>query len=152
MTMLIGIVSDTHGALPDTIETAFSGVERIVHAGDIGSPGVLTRLEAIAPVVAVRGNMDIGELQWRLPDTAAPRIGEHRLLVAHNAHAIGRDLPSGVDVVITGHTHRAAVERKGAVLSVNPGSAGGHNRDGRGPTAALLDLAAQPPTATIIDL
>lgn len=150
--MLIGIVSDTHGTLPDTIDAAFAGVERIVHAGDVGSQAVLARLEAIAPVVAVRGNIDTGELEWRLPDTAAPRFGDHRLLISHKKPAKAADLPQDADVVITGHTHRAAVERVGDVLFINPGSAGGHNRDGRGPTAALLDLAAQPLTATIIDL
>jgi hypothetical protein len=150
--MLIGVVSDTHGTLPETIDAAFAGVERIVHAGDVGSQAVLVRLEAIAPVIAVRGNTDTGELEWRLPDTAAPRFGGHRLLIAHKKAAVADALPQGVDVVITGHTHRAVVERVGGVLFVDPGSAGGHNRDGRGPTAALLDLSAQPLTATIIDL
>jgi hypothetical protein len=150
--MLIGAVSDTHGTLPESIDAAFAGVELIVHAGDVGSQAVLVRLEAIAPVIAVRGNMDTGELEWRLPDTAAPRFGGHRLLIAHKKTAVAGGPPPGVDVVITGHTHRAAVERVGGVLFVNPGSAGGHNRDGRGPTAALLDLSAQPLTATIVDL
>lgn len=149
--MVVGIISDTHGSLPQSVASVFEGVERIVHAGDVGSQRVLDELEAIAPVVAVRGNMDHGELEWRLPDTATVRLAGHRLFVSHVVGA-SPDPRSGIDVVISGHTHRSRVHRAEGVLFVNPGSAGSPGRDGRGPTAALLDLAAHPPVARIVDL
>lgn len=151
--MLVGVISDTHGSLPESVAEAFSGVERIVHAGDIGSQRVLDTLAAIAPVVAVRGNMDSGELEWRLPDTAVVRVGACRILLGHQ---VGHLMPPGAmpdaDVVVSGHTHRAHIERSGDVLFVNPGSAGEAGRDGRGPTVAVIDCAVQPPEARIIDL
>lgn len=151
--MLVGIISDTHGALPRSIDAVFEGVERIVHAGDIGAPWIVDHLEAIAPVVAVRGNMDTGDLEWRLQDQVVLKLGSHRVLVTHQpAHAVRSAVPAGVSVVITGHTHRAAIECVDGILYVNPGSAGGRSRDGRGPTVALLDCAADPATARIIEL
>jgi len=149
--MLVGVISDTHGSLPGTVASVFDGVERIVHAGDVGSQRVLDELGAIAPVIAVRGNMDHGELEWRLPDTATISLAGRRLFVSHVAGP-DPEPASGIDVVISGHTHRSRVHRAGRVLFVNPGSAGRPGRDGRGPTAALLDLAAHPPGARIVDL
>jgi len=151
--MRIGVISDTHGTLPPSVDAVFEGVERIVHAGDIGAPWVIDHLEAIAPVVAVRGNMDTGDLGWRLQDQVVVQLGRHRVLVTHQPSHVARSgLPEGVSVVITGHTHRAAVEQVDGVLYVNPGSAGGRSRDGRGPTVALLDCAVDPPTARIVEL
>lgn len=151
--MLVGLISDTHGSMPPSVADAFAGVERIVHAGDVGSQPILDELELIAPVVAVRGNMDAGELEWRLPDTAVARIGGCRLMVCHDLGALRRKgLPADVDVFVSGHTHQTAIERIDDVLFVNPGSAGRPGRDGRGPTVAVLDCAAQPPVARIIDL
>lgn len=148
--MRVGIISDTHSVLPPGLDEAFAGVDRIIHAGDIGAQRILTALEAIAPVVAVRGNTDTGELEWRLPDRAVVRLGGRRIVVTHKPGDVGD--PGTADVVVNGHTHRALVERHGSVLHVNPGSAGAAGRDGRGPTVAVLDLAADPPEARIIDL
>lgn len=148
--MLVGVLSDTHGVLPEGIGEAFRGVERIVHAGDIGPVRIISELEAIAPVIAVRGNMDTGELGWRLPDRAVVSLADRRVVIVHDPAAAGDE--SHADVVVTGHTHRAAVERRGDTLFVNPGSAGAPGRDGRGPTVAILDLAADSPAARIIDL
>ncbi len=151
--MLIGVVSDTHGTLPASIGSALAGVDRIIHAGDIGAQRVLDELSAIAPVTAVRGNMDSGDLCWRLLDTATVRAGEARILVTHKAsEVVAAGIPDGVTVVVSGHTHRPAIERIGDVLFVNPGSAGGHNRDGHGPTAAIIDMDAVPPSARVIEL
>ena len=151
--MRVGVLSDTHGTLPPEIDEVFAGVEYIIHAGDVGAAWIIDHLESIAPVVAVRGNMDSGDLEWRLLDTAVLRLGGYRILVTHIA---GRgphgDLQGSTDIVISGHTHRAVVERAGDVLHVNPGSAGGRGRDGRSTTVALLDLAADPPNAEIIEL
>ncbi len=151
--MLVGVISDTHGTLPPSIDATFEGVERIVHAGDIGASWIIEHLEVIAPVVAVRGNMDTGDLGWKLQDRVALQLGRHRVLVTHQPSHVARSgVPDGVSVVITGHTHRAVVERIDGILYVNPGSAGGRSRDGRGPTVALLDCAADPPTAHIVEL
>jgi len=151
--MLIGVLSDTHGALPPEVETALQGVDRIIHAGDIGGAWILDHLEAIAPVVAVRGNMDSGELEWRLQDRAVIQADDQRILVVHQAASVLRaGVPEGVTVLVSGHTHRAGVERLGTLLHVNPGSAGGRSRDGRGPTVALLDCTVDPPTARIVEL
>lgn len=151
--MKLGAVSDTHGSLPDSAASALVGVDRIVHAGDIGGQRILDDLELIAPVTAVRGNMDTGELEWRLLDTAVLRLDDARVLVTHKASSvISSGIPEGVSVVVSGHTHIPAVERIGDVLFVNPGSAGGKNRNGRGATAAIIDLGVSPPEARIIDL
>lgn len=151
--MLVGIISDTHGALPPGVDIAFAGVERIIHAGDVGAPWILDHLEAIAPVIAVRGNMDTGDLEWRLQDRLLVPLGGCRVLVVHqSAPELEAGVPTGVAVVVSGHTHRALVESIDGVLHVNPGSAGGRSRDGRGPTVALLDCAVDPPTARIVEL
>ena len=151
--MIVGLIADTHGRLPPTVHAVMAGVERIIHAGDVGGQEVLDELETIAPVVAIRGNMDSGALAWRLQEQAVVRLGDHRILVRH----IGRTLePSdglaGVDVVVVGHTHRASIERRGDVLFVNPGAAGGEPRDDRGATCALLDLSGDRPEARIVEL
>lgn len=151
--MLLGVISDTHGALPSSVDAAFAGVDRIIHAGDIGGHSIIEHLETIAPVIAVRGNMDAGDLGWRLQERALVTCGEQRVLVVHQGASVSREsLPPGVSVVLSGHTHRASIESIDGILYVNPGSAGGHSRDGRGPTVALLDCAAEPPTARIIEL
>ena len=151
--MRLGVVSDTHGSLPPTIGDALAGVDRIIHAGDIGSQRVLDELSAIAPVSAVRGNMDSGELGWRLLDTAVVRADDVRILVTHKgSDLMASGVPEGVTVVVSGHTHRPAIERVGDVLFVNPGSAGGHNRDGHGPTVAILEIGAGSASARIIEL
>ncbi len=151
--MRLGVVSDTHGKLPDSAGDVLAGVDRIIHAGDIGGQRILDTLETIAPVTAVRGNMDTGELEWRLLDTAVVRVDGVRVMVSHKVDpVVAAGVPEGVGIVVSGHTHRPAIERVGDVLFVNPGSAGGHNRDGRGPTAAIIDLASDPPSARIVDL
>jgi hypothetical protein len=149
--MLVGVISDTHGTLPAGLEEAFRGVERIIHAGDIGGERVLVELEAMAPVVAVRGNMDMPPLDWRLPDSRLVELAGRRVFVTHNERHIDH-LPDGVDVVVTGHTHRATVARREGRLYVNPGSAGRPGADGRGPTVAILDHRAEPPVARIVEL
>ncbi|MDY0341494.1 MAG: metallophosphoesterase family protein [Coriobacteriia bacterium] len=151
--MSVGIISDTHGVLLPTVADAFAGVERIIHAGDVGASWIIDHLEEIAPVVAVVGNMDTGDLGWRLQERAYVQLGMHRVLVVHQgANVPGDVLGQGVSVVVSGHTHRASIETVDGILYINPGSAGGRSRDGRGPTVALLDCAVDPPTARIVEL
>lgn len=125
----IGVISDTHGLLRPQALAALAGSELIVHAGDIGTaangPGILARLGAIAPVVAVRGNNDRGAWADALPEVDTVALGAHRLLVLHDLKALAGDpAAEGVAAVIAGHSHRPAVDRRGPVLYLNPGSAG----------------------------
>jgi putative phosphoesterase len=100
-------------------------VRRARHAGDVGAPEVLAALAAIAPVTAVRGNNDRGRWARRLPVTATIAVGGARLHVLHDRHQLRFDPHArGIDVVISGHSHRPLIERRGGVLFVNPGSAG----------------------------
>ena len=121
----VGIISDTHGLLrPEAIE-ALAGVEHILHAGDIGSPGVLTSLAEVAPVTAVRGNNDRFPEASVIPETAAVEIGGQWLYILHDLHDLDLDpRAAGFAAVIAGHSHRPSIEEKHGVLFVNPGSAG----------------------------
>lgn len=150
--MLVGLISDTHGKLNESVERAFQGVDHIFHAGDIGARRVLDQLELIAPVTAVRGNAERDELAWRLNDTAVVTLAGHKVMIFHEPKALRGPVPEGVTVVVNGHTHRSVVQCSDGVLFVNPGSAGMRGRDGRGPTVALLDLTAPVPEARILDL
>jgi putative phosphoesterase len=150
MDLTIGLVSDTHGLLRPEVLKALQGVDRIVHAGDIGDRAILQALEALAPVTAVRGNNDHGASWADVPDQATLDLGETRLLVIHDlAHL--RQVPAGVGVVVSGHSHQPAVEQRRQVLFVNPGSAG--PRRFRLPvTVALLTVDGAGVDAKILDL
>jgi hypothetical protein len=121
---LIGVVSDTHGRLPDEVLTAFKDVDLIIHAGDIDTPAVLEALGKIAPVVAVRGNMDRGPWADTLPRTEVVEIDHTLLYVLHDPSALDLEPDAaGFNAVISGHTHQPALETKNGVLFLNPGSA-----------------------------
>lgn len=122
---LIGVISDTHGLLRPEALTPLVGVERIVHAGDIGSPNVLDRLQSIAPVIAVRGNNDKGGWAERLPETLLFEVRGHSIHVLHDLAQIDLS-PSaaGISVVISGHSHKPEIVERQGVLFINPGSAG----------------------------
>jgi uncharacterized protein len=121
----IGVISDTHGLLRSEAERYLVGVAHIVHAGDIGRPDVIARLRQIAPVTAIRGNVDTGPWAERYPETETVRIGGRSLYLLHDIHELKLD-PSacGIDVVISGHSHRPRIETIDGVLHLNPGSAG----------------------------
>lgn len=136
--VLVGVISDTHGLLRDEALEALRGVDRIVHAGDVDVAGILERLEAVAPVSAVRGNMDRGRWANGLPETTVVEVGERQLYVIHDPGRLDLDPRiAGFDAVIHGHTHRPRNEVVDGVLRLNPGSAG-HPRFGRPVTLALL--------------
>ena len=121
----VGLVSDTHGLLRPEALAALRGSDFIVHAGDIGDAAILTRLAAIAPVTAVRGNNDIATWANDIPDTRHLDVGGKRIFVIHDLAALAIDsAAAGIDVVVSGHSHRPKCERRGEVLYVNPGSAG----------------------------
>ncbi|PON15299.1 metallophosphoesterase [Candidatus Entotheonella serta] len=124
---IVGLISDTHGLLrPEAVEV-LKGSDLIVHAGDIGSIDVVEALSEIAPVVAVRGNVDKGEWAGQFPEdevVEVPGTGKF-LYVLHNVHDLDLDpAAAGFDVVISGHSHRPGIKKRGDVLFVNPGSAG----------------------------
>ena len=126
--MKIGLISDTHSFLDPQIPQLFTGVDHILHAGDVGPHSLLLELETIAPVTAVLGNTDTS-LPLRL--TEMIELGGHRFLVHHivNPHALTDDLKARIaadqpDVVLFGHTHKAFNDRIGRTLFFNPGYAG----------------------------
>jgi putative phosphoesterase len=136
----VGILSDTHGLLRPALVEALAGVDLIVHAGDIDEPTVLDRLGAIAPVTAVRGNMDRGRWAARLHRTEVIEIGAVTLYALHDLEQLALDpAAAGFNAVISGHTHQPALKEHNGVLYVNPGSAG-RQRGGLPATAALMDI------------
>ena len=120
--IVIGLVSDTHGMLRPQVAEALRGVSQILHAGDIGAASILDELAIIAPVTAVRGNVDVEPWAQSLPLTAHVRVADVLIELVHQ----GRSGPSvpGVGVVVCGHSHQPDVFRRQGVLYVNPGSAG----------------------------
>lgn len=121
----IGLISDTHGLLRPEALRALSGVAHIIHAGDIGGPEIIEQLRAIAPVDAVRGNNDKGAWAARIPPCLAVDLEGISIHVLHDVKELELD-PSaaGFDVVVSGHSHKAAISERDGVQFVNPGSAG----------------------------
>ena len=137
---LIGVISDTHGYLPAEVAKAFKNVNLIVHAGDIGDQKVLAKLEKIAPVVAVRGNMDSGNWARQLPATEVIEIGHLALAVTHIASRLNEESQrAGYQAVISGHTHRPDVFKKNGITFINPGSAS-YPKFGQPNSAAVIQL------------
>lgn len=124
-TSVVGIISDTHGLLrPEALE-ALQGSELILHAGDVGDPAILDQLAEIAPVHAVRGNVDHGPILSDLPRTEWIDVGGVTFYMIHILEDLDLDPDtSGVDVLVYGHSHRPELQRRGRVLFLNPGSAG----------------------------
>jgi putative phosphoesterase len=150
--MVVGLISDTHSLVRPEALDALAGVARIIHAGDVGAPEVLHALARVAPVIAVRGNNDRGAWAARLPETARVTVAGRRVLVVHEkTHAAARRPAAGVDVVVTGHSHRPLVERRDGVLFVNPGSAG-PRRFSLPITVARLVVTDDDVAATIVPL
>ena len=127
---LVGVISDTHGLIRPEALKALEGVCLIIHAGDVGTPAVLHRLENIAPVVAVRGNTDRDGWACKLPFTEVVEIGGVSLYVLHDLGKLDLDpAASGFSAVINGHTHQPAIEKSSKILFINPGSAGPKRSD-----------------------
>ena len=121
----IGVLSDTHGLLRERVKDKLRGCGLIVHAGDVDSASVLAELREIAPVVAVRGNVDRGSWASELDEVEYLDVDGTRIYVIHDRNKLdARALPIGTGVVIYGHSHRPHVECVDGVLYLNPGSAG----------------------------
>ena len=148
----IGVVSDTHGYYDPELDELFAGAADIVHAGDINDPAILARLSELAPLTAVLGNTDREDPRFdHLPWEVSTEIAGLRVLLCH----IGADLMNrhdpvaeGFDLVISGHSHRAAVEWREQTLFLNPGSAG-RPRFGQARTCALVTVTAGRPEPLI---
>lgn len=150
---LIGVISDTHGLVRPQALEALAGVDMILHAGDIGNSAVLDTLRAVAPVVAVRGNNDKGDWADSLPNWEVVDIGSLSIYMLHDLKEIDISPAGTFQVIVSGHSHKPAVEERRGVLYVNPGSAGprrfnlpislAHLRvQGDSVNASLIDLSA----------
>ena len=121
----VGVISDTHGLVRDEALAALRGSDLIVHAGDIGGPEVLEKLQRIAPVYAVRGNNDRDTWGLTLPLTDVVTAGSHHLYLLHDIADLDLDpAAAGFAAVICGHSHKARIDWREGVLYLNPGSAG----------------------------
>ncbi len=146
----VGVISDTHGLLrPEAVE-ALHGSELILHTGDVGNPKILEALEGIAPVVAVRGNMDRAPWARDLPETEAVEVSGAHIYILHDLATLPLDpVAAGFAVVISGHTHEPSVGSEGGVLYLNPGSAGPRRFRLPG-SVASLEIRQGAPHARII--
>lgn len=145
----IGLIADTHGLLRPEAVALLAGSDLILHAGDIGHPGILDGLRELAPVVAVRGNNDRGIWAEGLAETAVVECPGLACYVLHDLQALAIDpVAEGFGVVVSGHSHRAAIRESGGVLYLNPGSAG-PRRFKLPVSVALLDIADGAPSARI---
>ncbi len=121
--MIVGVISDTHGLLREEAVLAMAGSDVILHAGDIGAPEILERLKTIAPVHAVRGNVDTKAWAHKIPQHRTVTLGKYRIAIVH-ARPDFRLEDKHPAVVIFGHSHKPGIEERGGILYFNPGSAG----------------------------
>jgi putative phosphoesterase len=151
--MKIGVVSDTHGLLRPEVLPALKGVDHILHLGDVGKPSILEALEKIAPVHAIRGNVDSDGPCSRLPETDVLLFEGHYLYLLHDLGTLHLDpVAAKFSAVLYGHSHRPTVERRKGVLYFNPGSCGPHRFDLPVTIGHLTIAKDKEPAAEIIDL
>jgi putative phosphoesterase len=148
--MRIGLISDTHGLLRQEALAALAGVDRIIHAGDIGNARILEALAAIAPVDAVRGNNDKGPWAEAVPHSLTLTVDGVAIHLLHDLKELKGALPP-VQVIVAGHSHKPMVREENGVLLVNPGSAG-PRRFKLPVTVGFLLIAAGTASATIKQL
>ena len=121
----VGIISDTHGLLRPRAVDALEGSDLIIHVGDIGAPRIIDELKMIAPVIAVRGNMDNGGWAYDLKRSESIVVNGHVLYVVHDVGRLDIEPASaGVNAIIYGHSHRPSIQKHEGILYINPGSAG----------------------------
>lgn len=148
----VGVIADTHGLLRPQALSALSGSALIIHAGDAGAPEVLAALRQLAPLYAVRGNVDRGDWAAGLPETEVVSVGDSLIYVLHDLGTLDLDpKAAGFQVVISAHSHRPSITRRDGVLYLNPGSAG-PRRFHLPVTVARLETGAGEPAAEIIKL
>lgn len=150
--MRVGVISDTHGLLRPEALQALAGVDQILHAGDVGDPEILGRLAQIAPVTAIRGNIDRSGPCAELPVTEAVQLPGHLVYMVHAIADLDLNPEAaGFTAVISGHSHRPGAEVRKGVLYLNPGSAG-PRRFSLPITLALLHVSPEELRAEIVPL
>jgi putative phosphoesterase len=123
--MRVGVISDTHGLLRPEAFAALQGVDYILHAGDVGDPAILDQLREIAPVTAIRGNVDTEDTCALLPATELIELAGCYIYMVHSLDWIDiNPKAAGVGLVISGHSHQPSEQRRNGILYLNPGSAG----------------------------
>lgn len=155
-TVVLGVLSDTHGLLRPELFEVFEGVDRILHAGDVGGPSILDDLEALAPVHAVWGNVDGSKVRERAREAITVEVAGLSVGMAHGhrlAPAYDRLLAQfpEADLIVHGHSHEPSLRRLGDVLLLDPGSAG-HRRFRNPVTAALVRLGRDGPRVEFVEL
>lgn len=150
--MIVGVISDTHGLLRPQAVEALRGSEHIIHAGDIGAPEIITELRKIAPVTAIRGNVDVQNWARDLPETQVVELAGKSIYLIHDVNALDLNpKAAGFNVVISGHSHQPRQEIKNGVLYLNPGSAG-PRRFKLPISVARIDISGTLINATIVEL
>jgi len=150
--VVVGVISDTHGILVPAAIKALHGVDLIIHAGDIGNTGVMDELKSMAPVVAVRGNMDMSEELRELPETEAIQVGDALLYIIHDINKLDiAPSKADFDAVIFGHLHYPSVAKHNGVLFLNPGSASQPRRKSSA-SLAFLHIRGSSLKTQIIDI
>jgi putative phosphoesterase len=149
--MLVGVLSDTHGLLRPQALEALAGVEHILHAGDVGDIGILDKLQEIAPVTAIRGNVDTFGPCAELPATEAIELGGHFLYMVHSIEDLDLNPRAAqIQVIISGHSHKPSITQRDGVLYLNPGSMG-PRRFSLPISLALLHLKPESVRAEIVE-
>jgi hypothetical protein len=147
-----GVISDTHGLLRPEALAALAGVDHILHAGDVGDAKILDALRKIAPVTAIRGNIDGSGPCAALPATDLVELGGTAFYLLHDLKKLDLDpVAAGISVVVSGHSHKPAIESRRGVLYLNPGSAG-PRRFSLPITVAVVTLTGPQPETEIIHL
>lgn len=150
--MRIGVISDTHGLLRPEALAALSGVDHILHAGDVGEDGILDRLGEVAPLTAIRGNVDRAGRCAALPATEMVELGGVTFYMLHDLHQLDLDpAAAGIGIVVSGHSHQPFVERRNEILYLNPGSAG-PRRFSLPVSVGFVRLGAGAPDAEIVQM
>jgi uncharacterized protein len=150
--LIIGVLSDTHGLLRPEALAALAGVDHILHAGDVGDARILDKLRAIAPLTAIRGNIDVSGVCGTLPATDAVELGGRLFYLVHSLHDLDIvPAVAGVAAVISGHSHRPGMQERDGILYLNPGSAGPRRFD-LPITLAKISLTEAGMSASIVPL
>ncbi len=150
--MRVGVISDTHGLLRPEALQALRGAEHILHAGDVGDPAILDALLTIAPVTAIRGNVDEGGPCGRLPPDELAELGGRDIYMLHDVKKLDLNPEaSGISAIVFGHSHKPLIDWRRGVLFLNPGSAG-PRRFQLPVSVAWLDIEATGLSAQIVEL
>ncbi|MDQ1452710.1 MAG: uncharacterized protein QOK38_2576 [Acidobacteriaceae bacterium] len=150
--MRVGVISDTHGLLRPEAFKALQGAEHILHAGDVGDPAILDALRSIAPLTAIRGNIDEGSPCSRLPPTELVKLSGGDIYMLHDVKKLDLNPEAaGISAVVFGHSHKPLIEWRRGVLFLNPGSVG-PRRFQLPVTLAWLHIESDKLSAQIVDL